>query len=125
MKDQPAPSCASRMGFAKTIGKVRPDKGRFMIDVCVNAERYKLRHSVRSTLLVRTHGGCHRACIVESDSGVERRRIVQRLCHASHSPRGHDPNEQCQHDRLCVLKFGSARINRDFTFGTQETNDRC
>jgi len=44
MKDQPAPSYASRMEFAKSIGKVRPDKGRFMIDVCVNAERYKLRH---------------------------------------------------------------------------------
>ena len=39
MKDQPAPSYASRMEFAKTIGKVRPDKGRFMIDVCVNAEQ--------------------------------------------------------------------------------------
>jgi chorismate mutase len=43
MKDQPAPSYASRMEFAKTIGKVRPDRGRFMIDICVNAERYKLR----------------------------------------------------------------------------------
>ena len=38
MKDQPAPSYASRMEFAKTIGTVRPDKGRFMIDVCVNAD---------------------------------------------------------------------------------------
>jgi len=44
MKDQPVPSYASRMEFAKTIGKVRPDKGRFMIDVCANAERFKLRH---------------------------------------------------------------------------------
>ena len=44
MKDQPAASYAARVELAKTIGTVRPDKGRFMIDICVNGERYKLRH---------------------------------------------------------------------------------
>jgi hypothetical protein len=30
--------------LAKTPGKVRPDKGRYMIDICVDGERYKIRH---------------------------------------------------------------------------------
>jgi site-specific recombinase XerD len=30
--------------LAKTIGTVRPDKGRWMIDICVDGDRYKLRH---------------------------------------------------------------------------------
>ncbi len=32
------------MELAKTIGTVRPGKGRFIIEICVNGERYKLRH---------------------------------------------------------------------------------
>ena len=44
MKDQPVASYAARVELAKTIGTVRPDKGRFMIDIFVDGERYKLRH---------------------------------------------------------------------------------
>jgi integrase len=44
MKDQPAASYAARVDLAKTIGTVRPDKGRYMIDICVDGDRYKLRH---------------------------------------------------------------------------------
>ncbi len=44
MKDQPAASYAARVELAKTIGTVRPDKGRYMIDICVDGERYRLRH---------------------------------------------------------------------------------
>jgi integrase len=32
------------MEYAKTRGKVRPDKGRWMIDIWADGERYKLRH---------------------------------------------------------------------------------
>jgi len=44
MKDQPPASYAARVELAKTIGTVRPDKGRYMIDICVDGERYRLRH---------------------------------------------------------------------------------
>lgn len=44
MKDQPAASYASRVELAKTLGKVRPDKGRYMIDIWADGQRYKLRH---------------------------------------------------------------------------------
>jgi hypothetical protein len=33
MKDQPVASYAARVELAKTIGTVRPDKGRYMIDL--------------------------------------------------------------------------------------------
>ncbi len=36
MKDQPVASYAARVELAKTIGTVRPDKGRYMIDICVD-----------------------------------------------------------------------------------------
>ena len=45
MKDQPLASYAARVELAKTIGTVRPDKGRYMIDICVDGERYRLRHT--------------------------------------------------------------------------------
>ena len=44
MKDQPTASYASRVELAKTLGKVRPDKGRYMIDIWADGQRYKLRH---------------------------------------------------------------------------------
>ena len=44
MKDQPAASYASRVELAKTLGKVRPDKGRYMIDIWADGQRYRLRH---------------------------------------------------------------------------------
>lgn len=44
MRDQPAARYAARMELAKNKGTVRPDKGRFMIDIWVGTERYKLRH---------------------------------------------------------------------------------
>jgi len=43
MKDQPASSYATRVELAKTIGKACPDDGRYMIDICVNGERHRLR----------------------------------------------------------------------------------
>jgi hypothetical protein len=36
MKDQPVTGYAARMELARTKGKVRPDKGRFMIDIWVS-----------------------------------------------------------------------------------------
>jgi hypothetical protein len=45
VKDQPAADYASRVELAKTLGKVRPDKGRYMIDIWAEGQRYRLRHS--------------------------------------------------------------------------------
>jgi len=44
MKDQPAAGYAARMEMARTKGRVRPDKGRFMIDSWADGPHHKLWH---------------------------------------------------------------------------------